>query len=180
MKKKHKNRKRATLVLNAAYQVINVVPLRRLAKYLAKDKVDIIESSVSETFHLHGERIPLPTIVRLKEYGRFNTNKNMKYAKKKIFSRDKNTCCYCGKIIKDKGDFTIDHVIPQSQNGPSSWENCVTSCKKCNTFKANRTPEQANLFMVYQPFKPKSYTDMLLFDCNIQEEWKPYINNIHK
>jgi len=72
---------------------------------------------------------------------------------KTLFSRDGMMCMYCGKSF-GKIDLSRDHVTPVSQNGVDVWTNVVTACKRCNNFKAGRTPEQAGMQLVAVPFKP--------------------------
>ena len=72
---------------------------------------------------------------------------------KTLFSRDGHLCLYCGKRFH-KSDLSRDHVTPLSQNGSNTWNNVVTACKRCNCFKAGRTPEQAGLKLVAVPFTP--------------------------
>jgi 5-methylcytosine-specific restriction endonuclease McrA len=73
------------------------------------------------------------------------------FSKKNILVRDRLACVYCGKKGKP---LTLDHVIPQSKGGKTSWENCVACCKACNTKKGARTPKEANMHFVKRPFQP--------------------------
>jgi len=70
-----------------------------------------------------------------------------------LFMRDDNLCLYCGRDYQ-KTELSRDHVTPISQNGQNIWSNVVTACKRCNNFKANRTPEQAGMQLVAVPFTP--------------------------
>lgn len=72
---------------------------------------------------------------------------------KTLFSRDAMTCMYCGNRF-GRSDLSRDHVTPVSQDGIDAWSNVVTACKRCNNFKAGRTPEQAGMQLVAVPFKP--------------------------
>jgi len=72
---------------------------------------------------------------------------------KTLFSRDDNLCLYCGKYFKTS-ELSRDHVRPISQCGQNAWNNVVTACKRCNNFKAGRTPEQANMQLLAVPFVP--------------------------
>ncbi len=71
-----------------------------------------------------------------------------------IYRRDCGRCAYCGRPIP-VSEATMDHVVPQSLDGPSTWENLVNACRRCNEKKANRTPEQAGMPLRVQPFRPK-------------------------
>lgn len=70
-----------------------------------------------------------------------------------LFRRDKNLCAYCGNIFKDE-DLTKDHITPQSRNGECSWMNLVTCCRSCNNRKEDKTPEEANMKLLYVPYIP--------------------------
>jgi 5-methylcytosine-specific restriction endonuclease McrA len=72
------------------------------------------------------------------------------YSKRNIMIRDKNMCCYCGS----NRNLTIDHVIPLSRGGKTSFDNCVTACFRCNNKKNNRTPSEANMFLRKKPHTP--------------------------
>ncbi|WP_456455398.1 HNH endonuclease [Thermovibrio sp.] len=72
-----------------------------------------------------------------------------------IFIRDNFTCAYCGKALKDS-EATVDHVVPKSRGGKWEWENLITCCKDCNQRKGNRTPEEAQMELLFKPKKPSS------------------------
>jgi 5-methylcytosine-specific restriction endonuclease McrA len=72
---------------------------------------------------------------------------------KVLFRRDQNLCMYCGKHFEDK-DLSRDHVMPSSRGGKDIWTNVVASCKRCNHFKQNRTPEEAHMELLALPFEP--------------------------
>ncbi len=71
-----------------------------------------------------------------------------------IYRRDRGVCAYCGRQVTF-ADASMDHVLPLSLGGPSTWENLVNACRRCNERKANRTPEQARMPLRFRPFVPK-------------------------
>lgn len=81
------------------------------------------------------------------------TNYSPPLTNKTLFSRDDFICMYCGNDFH-KNDLSRDHVTPISQNGQDEWNNVVTACKRCNNFKAGRTPEQAGMQLLAIPFMP--------------------------
>jgi hypothetical protein len=97
--------------------------------------------------------------------------KNANYAKygfKKVlltnellFARDLHRCAYCGKHFQNYHDLSRDHIVPIVQGGKDTWLNVITSCKRCNNLKGDRTPEQANLPLCFQPFVP-SWTERMI------------------
>ncbi|WP_189398948.1 HNH endonuclease [Arenicella chitinivorans] len=72
---------------------------------------------------------------------------------KTLFSRDDYVCMYCGNAFV-RGELSRDHVRPVSQQGEDIWSNVVTACKRCNNYKAGRTPEQAGMQLIAVPFVP--------------------------
>ena len=77
------------------------------------------------------------------------------YSKRNIFVRDGYKCMYCG--TREKIKLTIDHVIPQSRGGKSTFDNCVASCRPCNNKKGHRTPNEAKMYLLRQPYTPTIY-----------------------
>lgn len=75
------------------------------------------------------------------------------FSRRALARRDGKRCAYCNVICAD-GDLTIDHVVPVSRGGDTSWQNCVTACKDCNQKKGDRTPHEADMPLRYLPFEP--------------------------
>ena len=74
--------------------------------------------------------------------------------KRAVYERDAGRCAYCGKWVPIT-HATVDHILPLSQGGASTWENLVNCCISCNQRKGNRTPEQARMKLLIRPFQPK-------------------------
>lgn len=79
----------------------------------------------------------------------------------KLFARDRCLCAYCGQRFHDDV-LTREHIVPMAQQGRDHWMNVVTACKACNHRKANRTPEQANMALLYAPYVPSLWEDFIL------------------
>jgi 5-methylcytosine-specific restriction endonuclease McrA len=75
------------------------------------------------------------------------------FSRRNIHKRDHWTCQYCGRQ-PGGAELTIDHVVPRSQGGVSTWENCVLACIDCNKHKADRTPAQARMKLHREPVRP--------------------------
>jgi len=95
-----------------------------------------------------------------------------RYIKSIIFERDDHTCVYCGFRSLAKRNLTIDHVLPKSRGGPSTYANCVTACKNCNHYKDCCTPEEAGMRILYQPKAKKIGSAFLR---NVPAEWTQFI-----
>lgn len=114
-----------------------------------------------------------PAVIVLKDYIRkdfisYNCNR------KNVIWRDKNICQYCGNKFSFH-ELTMDHVIPKSRGGDKSWENIVACCKKCNTKKSNKTPEEARMPLIKKPSVPRWSIQILLRDKEIPNEWNDFI-----
>lgn len=95
----------------------------------------------------------VPRIIRVLTYSNV-PRQEVKFNRRNLFARDSNTCQYCGKRFP-MSELSLDHVIPRSQRGPTTWENVVCACHKCNVKKGGRTPEQAGLRLINSPVKPR-------------------------
>lgn len=87
--------------------------------------------------------------------------------------RDLNTCCYCGETFKP-GDLTVDHILPVSRGGVDCWQGCVAACGPCNWRKADRTPDEAGMPLLFLPYVPSLFERMLLQGRNVRadvHEW---------
>ena len=79
----------------------------------------------------------------------------------KLFRRDRNTCAYCGGVFREC-QLEREHVIPTSRGGRDTWMNVVSSCRACNQFKAAKTPDEAGVPLLYVPYVPSRWEDMIL------------------
>jgi hypothetical protein len=94
-------------------------------------------------------------------------------SKDKLLRRDRMTCAYCGQHFNER-DLQCEHILPESRGGAWSWMNLVTACAWCNGRKADRTPEEARMPLLYLPYVPSRFEDFLLAGRNIRadvHEW---------
>jgi len=120
--------------------------------------------------------LQIPRVVRTTEFSHV-PHRSVKLSRKNIYSRDKNTCQYCGKVLKPS-KITLDHVIPKSQGGRNSWKNLVCSCIECNHKKGPRTPKEAHMKLLHKPIEPK-FVDAI--NINFEDDkysmWDYFISN---
>lgn len=95
----------------------------------------------------------LPSVMRLKTYVRPRNYGMVRFTRENVYIRDNFTCQYCGEQHSSRA-LTLDHVVPASKKGPTSWTNVVTACRDCNQRKANRTPQTANMPLLNEPRIP--------------------------
>lgn len=106
--------------------------------------------------------LEVPAIVALRGSSRLNLfDITPCYSKGKVLRRDRQTCAYCG-TWHELRDLTVDHIQPASRGGPLSWMNTVAACRACNALKADRTPEQARMPLLFTPYVPSRFEDFLL------------------
>ena len=110
-----------------------------------KDKDDFVRT-------VNGH-IKIPNIIVL-NYNDKIPKQVIKFTQKNLWERDNYTCQYTGKKL-NKNNGNIDHIVPKSQGGKTSWENCVLAHKQINALKADRTPEQAGLKLIKKPKAPR-------------------------
>ena len=92
-------------------------------------------------------------------------------SRQNIFRRDNSSCQYCGKTE----DLTLDHVIPKSRGGRTSWDNLTTACKRCNSRKGDLTPEEAQMPLKIKPYKPSFVMFLRDFGGMIEDSWLPFL-----
>jgi 5-methylcytosine-specific restriction endonuclease McrA len=159
------------LVLNATYEPINVCTVRRAVVLLLKDKAEILEHSDWE-LHSATRTLARPVVIRLVSYVRVPRDTHRrKITRRAVFARDNWTCQYCGS----RTSLTVDHVIPRSKGGPSSWDNIVASCAPCNRRKGNALPRQAGMQLRKQPRTPSQHVFIQVASPTIPPAWRQYL-----
>lgn len=166
------------LLLNSTYEVLSFISERKALKLYFKNKVDVISIWPDMEIHYGGGHIDFPATIRLKYFVRKNYSQ-LTFSRKAVFKRDRFSCQYCGKFLKS-GQVTVDHVIPKSLGGASSFNNCVTSCYACNNKKGSRTPEQANMILPTKPIAPIGYLHYISESDSWHDEWDIYFGNERK
>lgn len=136
------------LLLNVSYQVLSRIDWQRAIVLVVTGDAETFEAHASKVIHSQHLTIPLPTIVRMRNYVHVGhrplRDREPSFAQIKL--RDGRTCGYCG----GRGD-TIDHIVPQSHGGGNTWDNLITACRPCNNRKADRTPLQARMKLLWLP-----------------------------
>jgi 5-methylcytosine-specific restriction endonuclease McrA len=159
------------LVLNATYEPINVCTVRRAAVLLLKEKAEMVEHSC---FELRSESatIPRPVVIRLVTFVKVPRDTHRrKITRRAVFARDGWMCQYCGS----RANLTVDHVIPRSKGGTSTWDNIVASCAPCNRRKGDRLPHQINMHPRVKPHTPSAHIFIQLASPTIPATWKQYL-----
>src|SRR5438105_13146153 len=159
------------LVLNATFEPINVCTVRRAVVLLLKAKAELVERGRRE-LHSENSTVAGPVVIRLITYVNVPRDAHRrKITRRAVFARDSWTCQYCGS----RSNLTVDHVLPRSKGGMSSWENIVASCAPCNRRKGDRTPVQANMHPRRAPRAPHSAIFIRVSSPTIPAAWLAYL-----
>src|SRR5437879_5882727 len=169
----------SVLVLNKLFMAIHIVSVRRAFTLLCKELAEVVsleggqfatydfatwrELSEYRAQHFREEDddwvrtvssiIQAPRVIRLLGYDKL-PKQTVKFNRRNIFARDNNQCQYCGKKYPTS-ELSLDHIVPRSRGGVSTWENVVCACVNCNVKKGGRTPKEAHMRLVRKPEKPK-------------------------
>lgn len=159
------------LVLNATYEPLNVCTARRAIVLMLKNKAEAVEAS-GRSFHSAESLFPLPTVIKLKYFVRVPYGDGRRVSRRAVLARDNHRCQYCGS----GSHLTIDHVIPRSRGGKSTWENIVTSCAPCNSRKGDRLPLEVGMRLRSKPRPPDPLAFIYMAVTEIHRSWKQYLD----
>lgn len=170
----HERLHKPVLVLNASYEPINVCAARRAVVLVLKG-VASAEEHHPAVVHSARNHVRVPSVIRLLEYRRI-PHQSRALSRKNILLRDRYTCQYCGKTLP-ASELTLDHVVPRSRAGETSWENLVASCNPCNNRKGSRTPEEAGmkLHRMPRPFTLHTSRHLMRMLAKGDNQWRKYL-----
>lgn len=166
----------SVLVLNATYEPLSIVSVRRAIILLLKDKAEMLEATEERIRSAHLS-LPIPSVIRLVYYVRVPRRMSIPLSRRSLLIRDNYTCQYCGETLPKSG-LTIDHVLPKVRGGSTTWENVVCSCKTCNQRKGARTPEEAGMHLRNKPGRPKYVAIVLIAQASQYETWQKYVPDL--
>jgi 5-methylcytosine-specific restriction endonuclease McrA len=159
------------LVLNATYEPINVCTVRRATVLLLKQKAELVERH-KWTLRSEHTTLPRPMVIRLVTYVNVPRDTHRrKITRRAVFARDGWTCQYCGA----RSNLTVDHVIPRSKGGASTWDNIVASCAPCNRRKGDLLPAQANMVPRHAPRAPNPHVFIHVASPTIPTAWRQWL-----
>jgi 5-methylcytosine-specific restriction endonuclease McrA len=142
-----------TLVLTPWYFPHKVVSWQTAVTMMYLGKVDVLVS-YSEELRSPSTTIKTPAVLRLKKKV-ITIKRGVRFSRLNVYTRDNFTCMYCAKHLP-ASELTFDHVVPRSRGGATRWDNIVSACHPCNRKKGNRTPEQAGMDPLRQPYRPQT------------------------
>jgi 5-methylcytosine-specific restriction endonuclease McrA len=158
-----------SLVLNASFEPLCVVPSRRALLLVLGEKAELVHET-GWMFHSERAAFPEPSVVRLRYYVKVPYQARVALNRRAVFARDGHRCQYCGAAAEN-----IDHVVPRSRGGTHTWDNVVAACRPCNTRKEDRLLHEAGLSLRHQPREPRSRAWALVATGSVRTEWEPYL-----
>ncbi len=196
----------SVLVLNKFYAAVHIVNVKRAFALLFKESAEVVSidngqynsydfsswvdvSAFKAEYELPDEdpyesirtfsiEIRVPKIIRLVVYDKL-PKARVKFNRKNIFARDKNICQYCGKRFPTS-ELSLDHVMPRTQGGISTWKNIVCACTDCNKHKGGRRPVEAGMKLIRKPVQPKHCPIIQLeLGSNKYQSWRQFLDNAY-
>ena len=196
----------SVLVLNKFYAAVHIVNAKRAFALLFKESAEVVSidngqynsydfsswvdvSAFKAEYELPDEdpyesirtfsiEIRVPKIIRLVVYDKL-PKARVKFNRKNIFARDKNICQYCGKRFPTS-ELSLDHVVPRTQGGISTWKNIVCACTDCNKHKGGRRPIEAGMKLIRKPVQPRHCPIIQLkLGSNKYQSWKQFLDNAY-
>lgn len=167
------------LLLNASYEPLSVVSLRRaLALWMRGQVLPATEEKID--VRSCNDALGIPTVLRLRRYVNA-PRRGVTWSRRAVLARDGYCCIYCGAVSGDvresgalhKDDFTLDHIVPRSRGGENTWVNTACACQRCNQRKGDRTPHEAGMPLRWEPKTPR--VGYVVAWGEVPSAWKIYL-----
>jgi 5-methylcytosine-specific restriction endonuclease McrA len=158
----------ATLVLNASYEPLCVVPFRRAVVLVLAEKAIIVEAN--GTLRSDQFALDLPSVIRLTRFVRVPYRTRLAFSKRAVLIRDNYTCAYCGAGKAG----TVDHVVPKALGGLDEFSNTVAACGPCNNKKGHKTLAQMGWTLRFTPADPVGVGGVIRGGRSTPG-WEPYL-----
>jgi len=187
------------LVLNRSFYAIHITNWRRALSLLYLDHARVVDDEyrtynftdwremsklISENpsgfIHTPRFKIAIPEVISLKLYDRLPASE-IKFTRRNIYEHYGYQCCYCGGKFRTN-DLNLEHILPKSRGGQSTWNNIVTSCIPCNLKKGDQLPKEAGMKLIIEPSKPrwKGARSLVLHSSfKVKASWQRFIDNIY-
>ena len=185
------------LVLNRLWQPVHITTVRRAVCLLYAGRAKALDQDYvaydwcSWTNVLHGSqsgsdeflqgvtaRFRVPRVIQLTRFDRVPRSR-VKFTRANIYLRDQYRCQYCG-VKGKKPELNIDHMVPRSRGGRSTWDNVVVACLPCNRRKANRLPEEAGMFPSRKPKRPRWHPTLTpMGAAPPHPQWQPFLEAVY-
>ena len=167
----------SVLVLNSGYEPLTVISWQRAVTMLFMGKVEVIEE-YDHSIRSVSLVIRAPAVVRLLKYARIG-RRSPPLCRTNILARDEFKCQYCAHELTVR-EATLDHVLPRSKGGRTTWENLVCCCRGCNRKKGGKTPQEAHMPLLKKPIKPDWLPVLnIRLRGNVPNAWQSFLSSLN-
>jgi 5-methylcytosine-specific restriction endonuclease McrA len=145
------------LALNASFEPLTMVPVRRALRLVIEGKAEIVEAEGHDLVRSERLALPRPAIIRLVRFVHVPRRFRRQVTNTFLFARDDYRCQYCHRTqadLRHRECLTRDHLVPMSRGGGNEWTNVVTACSSCNTRKGNHLPGECGMTPLHPPVEP--------------------------
>ncbi len=160
---------RRALVLNATFEPLGIVSSKRAVLLVLDTKAELLHVT-DRMFRSERMSLPEPSVVRLMRYVHVPRHYRVAVNRRTVFARDGSRCQYCGSAAEN-----LDHVIPRSRGGEHTWENVVAACRRCNTRKEDRLPQEVGMVLRSTPVAPRHRVQLLALCGGASDDWSSYL-----
>lgn len=181
---------RPVLVLNRHWQPVGVFDVATAITTVIRDLGWVVHPETYELFEFGAwcaaapegtaliptptRGVPAPEIIVLREY-EGQPARGVGFSRRNLARRDGGRCQYCARHLAE-GERTIDHVLPRSRGGATSWDNCVLSCEPCNRRKADQTPAEAGMRLLRSPARPHFPATFRVARASVRASWTSFVH----
>lgn len=163
----------SALVLNATYEPLGVVPVRRAVTLLLVGKAEPLHVAERGQIRSASLVLAVPTVIRLSRYVVVPYRSAVPLTRHGVLRRDRGVCAYCGERAS-----SLDHVIPRSRGGRHDWDNVVACCIRCNGRKGNQLLADLGWRLRVQPRVPAGPHVLVARFGEVHPHWAPYVPGI--
>lgn len=145
------------LALNASFEPLTMVPVRRALRLVIDGKAEIVEADLGRVVRSERLTVPRPAVIRLMKFIHVPRRFRRQVTNTFLFARDHYRCQFCGRpqaSLRERECLTRDHIVPLSRGGTNAWTNVVTACSSCNARKGNRIPDELGMHPLRPPVEP--------------------------
>lgn len=163
-----------TLVLDTSFRPLWAIAWRRAMVLDLCRRVEVLEY-YDTLVRTARAAFPLPAVVRLPHF-LHRRPVRVALTRGNVLLRDGHRCQYCGREQSTR-ELTLDHVLPRSRGGRTTWTNVVAACGPCNRRKGSRTPAEAAMKLRRAPARPRSLShggDGMVTG-ETPREWRDYL-----
>jgi hypothetical protein len=180
------------LCLNSNWQPTVFLPIGTVISTLLRDMAAVIHPVTFEPLSFEewmekapadsrmiktsSRPVPAPDVVVFKKYGARPPMK-VGFNRQNLFRRDQHSCQYCGVKLPDP-KLQVEHVVPKSRGGSTTWDNCVAACKSCNAHKADRLPREAGMKLRKKPATPSWKPGLRIPQGLVRSAWEPFLGKV--